>query len=80
MNTANEMVLTKEQQERLAALINKDVTADNVIKHIELLNELKRLIQKRNLIFELMGEYGGTAILDYVRHDIVERIDKILKE
>lgn len=80
MNTANEMVLTDEQRKRLAALINKDVTADNVIKHIELLNELRRLIQKRNLIFELMGEYGGTAILDYVRHDIVERIDKILKE
>lgn len=40
-------------------------------------DDLQILIQKREIIFSLMGEYGGTATLDYVRHDIVRRIHEL---
>ena len=40
-------------------------------------SEMRTLIKKRELLFALMGEYGGTATLDHVRHDIVERIEKL---
>ena len=31
-------------------------------------SEMRTLIKKRELLFALMGEYGGTATLDHVRH------------
>lgn len=46
-------------------------------KETKCVSELRPLIKKREIIFSLMGEYGGTATLDYVRHDIVERIEKL---
>ena len=47
---------------------------------VEETTEMGTLIKKRQVVFALMGEYGGTATLDYVRHDIVDRIEKITKE
>jgi hypothetical protein len=37
---------------------------------------LYRLESQRELLLNLMDQYGGTATLDSVRHDLVERIEK----
>ena len=37
---------------------------------------LYRMESQRELLLNLMDQYGGTATIDSVRHDLVERIEK----
>lgn len=43
-------------------------------------HRLRVLKATREMVCELADRYGYTAIIDYVRHDLVERIDKLQKE